>query len=382
MAEIYNQTKDEITNDILADIPDTYQKTVGFPIHDFIKAISIYLSKILECAKTVLSWQNVDNMKGEVLRRWVFQRRGIKWKSATSSKTVLTTTGTGFSISAGTIIGESDTGLYFACVNDVVSSTGVEEIEVECTTAGTIGNIPVGAITKIPVTIDGLSTIYNNIEATGGYDDETDDALRERYYEDLQLPIVSGNKNHYRQWAREITGVKDAKVKALWDGDNTVKVIILDEENLIANDDLVKEVQNYIDPYTLLEDGTKEGWGEGNGQAPCGAYCTVESAIAKELTVSTTIELLTGYDLETVKANVKKSINEYLKSIAFSEQGLVSYTQISAYILKAEGVKDHTGMLLNGGTDNIKVLDTDTSSEVAILKTLNLQTVAVNEVQA
>ena len=379
MTEIYNQNKDEIRNDILNNIPDTYQKTVGFPIWDFISAISIYLSKVLESAKTVLSWQNVDNMKGETLRRWVFQRRGIKWKSATNSTTILTTTGTGFNISAGTIIGESDTGLYFACVNDVVSSTGIEEIEVECTTAGTIGNIPIGAISKIPVTIDGLSTVYNYVDATGGYDDETDDALRERYYEDLQLPIVSGNKNHYRQWAKEITGVKDAKVKPLWDGDNTVKVIILDEENLIANDDLVTEVQNYIDPYTLLEDGTKEGWGEGNGQAPCGAYCTVVSATAKELTVSANIELLTGYDLETVKVNVEKSIKEYLKSIAFDKQGIVSYTQISAYMLKAEGVKDHTGMLLNGGIDNVKVIDTDTSSEVAILKTLDLEVIETAE---
>ena len=51
MAEIYNQTKDEITNDILADIPETYQKTVGFPIRDFIKAIAIFLAEILENVK-------------------------------------------------------------------------------------------------------------------------------------------------------------------------------------------------------------------------------------------------------------------------------------------------------------------------------------------
>lgn len=381
MAEIYNQTKDEITNDILADIPETYQKTVGFPIRDFIKAIAIFLAEILENVKVVLSWQNVDNMTGETLRRWVFQRRGIEWKSATHATTILTTTGSGFNITAGTIIGESDTGLYFASKYDVVSSTGVEEIEVECTTAGTIGNIPVGAISKIPVTIDGLSTVYNNVEAKGGYDDESDDALRERYYEDLQLPIVSANKNHYRQWAKEITGVKDAKVKALWDGDNTVKVIILDEVNLIASDDLVAQVQAYIDPYQLDKDGNKVGWGEGNGQAPCGAYCTVASATPKEINVSANIEVLTGYDLETVKTNVAGAINDYLKTVAFDAHGIISYTQISSYILKADGVKDHTGMLINGGVDNIKVVDTDTYAEVAILKNLEL-TQIVQEVQA
>ena len=41
-------------------------------------------------------------------------------------------------------------------------------------------------------------------------------------------------------------------------------------------------------------------------------------------------------------------------------------------MLNAEGVKDHSGMLLNGGIDNIALEDTETDSEVAILTTLNL----------
>ncbi|CDE45498.1 baseplate J family protein [Clostridium sp. CAG:768] len=365
MTELYNQTQDEITSELLANMPKKYQKTIGFPIWDFLRAIAIYIYEILKDIKTILSWQNVDNMTGEDLRRWVFQRRGIEWKPATKATTILTTTGTGFSLTAGQIVGESDTGLMFAVTEDFVSDTGIAEIPVECTTAGTIGNIPAGSITKIPVTIDGLSTIVNNQNATGGYDDESDDSLRERYYEDLQLPIVSGNKNHYRKWAREITGVKDAKVKALWNGDNTVKVIILDEENLIATDELVEEVQNYIDPLG-------DGWGEGNGEAPCGAYCTVAKALKKEVAISANIEIKTGFDFTTVKNNIEASLKSYFKEIAFSEDGIVSYTQISSYILKADGVKDHSGMLINGGIDNLKVQDTKTDTEVAVLGTLTL----------
>lgn len=365
MSELYNQTKDEITSELLENMPVKYQKTVGFPIYDFMRSISIYIFEILKDIKTILSWQNIDNMSGEDLRRWVFQRRGIKWKSATKAMTILSTTGTGFSVTAGTIVGESDTGLLFAVMTDYVSETGVSEIPVECTTAGTIGNIPAGSITKIPVTIEGLSTVINNNDCTGGYDDESDNALRERYYEDLQLPIVSGNKNHYRKWAKEITGVKDAKVKSLWNGDNSVKVIILDEENLIASDGLVAEVQNYIDPLG-------DGWGEGNGEAPCGAYCTVSKAIQKNISVSANIEAKTGYDIKTVKSNVHTTLNQYFKEIAFNDVGIVSYTKVSAYILKAEGVKDHSGMLLNGGVDNIPVLDTKTDTEVAVLTDLNL----------
>ena len=188
--------------------------------------------------------------------------------------------------------------------------------------------------------------------------------MRARYYEDLQLPIVSGNKNHYRKWALEVSGVKDAKVKSLWNGDNTVKVIILDENTLIAGNELIEEVQNYIDPL--------DKWGEGAGEAPCGAYCTVATAIQKDITVSATIELKTGYDFETVKTNIENSLNEYFKQIAFDEDLIVSYAQISNHILQATGVKDHAGMLVNGDTDNIRLQDTTTDTEVAILTTLNL----------
>lgn len=372
MAELYNETKDEITSDLLGNLPATYQKSVGFPIRDFMRAIAIFIHEILQDIKLILSWQNVDNMRGEVLRKWCFQRRGIEWKPATNATTVLTTTGNGFTIAKDTIIGESDTGLMFATLNDVVSNTGIEDIPVYCTTAGAIGNIPVGAITKIPVTIDGLATVINNVEAIGGYDDESDESLRARYYEDLQLPIVSGNKNHYRKWALEVAGVKDVKVKSLWAGDNTVKVIILDEETLIAGEDLIKSVQNYIDPYELDEDGNKVGWGEGNGEAPCGAYCTVASATPKEITISANIAVKTGYDFETVKQNIENVLKDYFKEIAFSDDLLVSYTQISADILKAEGIKDHAGMLINGSNDNIKLQDTKTDIEVAILKDLVL----------
>lgn len=365
---IYEETQQEITQDLLNNLPDKYQKTVGFPIYDFMRAIAIKIKDVLNIVSVILGWSDIDNMTGDDLTRWCSQRRGVERKSATPSTVILTTTGTGFSIAKGTIIGESDTGLFFATVDDVESETGIADIETQCTTAGVIGNIPAGSITKIPVTIDGLSSVINNENAIGGYDEENDDSLRERYYEDLKLPIVSGNKNHYRKWAKECTGVKDAKVKPLWNGDNTVKVIILDEENLIASDDLVNTVQDYIDPK-----GTNNStWGCGDGQAPIGAYCTVAKATQKNVTISATIQKKAGSNWNTVQANIENALNKYFKENAFDDNCLVSYARISASILNCEGVKDHANLLVNGSNDNIVLVDDETDTEVAILTTLTL----------
>lgn len=371
MTELYNRTDNDIVQDILSDIPSKYQKTVGAPIWDFVQAVSKEIKKIWDTANQVILWQDVNNMSGDFLKKWCFQRRGILYKDAVASKTVLTGTGSDFTVEAGMICGESENGLQFICTETVKSNDGIAYIPVECTVKGSLGNLPAGSITKIPVTIEGLSTILNENECTGGYNEEGEEALKKRYIEDLQMPITSGNIYHYKKWAKECAGVFDAKIKPLWNGDNTVKVILLCNDNLIPSDELVKTVQDYIDPFTEDTDGEKIGWGEGNGQAPCGAYCTVSKPDILELDIKADIELKTGAELDIVKNNVKNSINEYLKEIAF-KQNFVSYTRISACILSSEGIKDHAGMKLNNGIDNLLLIDNDITCEIAVLAKLEL----------
>lgn len=42
---------------------------------------------------------------------------------------------------------------------------------------------------------------------------KSDDELRDRYFEKVSLPATSGSKYHYEQWAKEISGVGDAKCR-------------------------------------------------------------------------------------------------------------------------------------------------------------------------
>jgi len=69
-----------------------------------------------------------------------------------------------------------------------------------------------------------------------------------------------------------------------------------------------------------------------------------------------------------------KKIRAYLKSIAFKEDiNYVSYARIGAELLASDGVLDYSNLLINGSTDNVSILNTETNRAVAILESLNLE---------
>jgi len=167
------------------------------------------------------------------------------------------------------------------------------------------------------------------------------------------MPITSGNIYHYKKWALEVTGVGNARVVSLWNGDNTVKVIIIDANSQPANSTLINAVQTHIDP---------SGNGRGQGQAPCGAYCTVVSATALNLAITANVVYLAGMTKADVDLAINTNIINYLKSIAFN-QTYVSYAKIGDLILNTTGVTDYNNLLVNSSNANVAISD----SQVAIL---------------
>lgn len=370
-----SKTSEELTAEMLAEVPDKYQKTVGFYIWDLLRAISITLIEIWDALLYVGGLDDLTKFNYDDLVRFVKQRRGIIAREesyATGSLQVVT--GDGGTVTAGDLFETSD-GLKFEAVETVEVSEG-DLFSVQCLTAGPDGNVPAGSVTVIPKTIQGIVKVTNLEAFTGGYDKESKESIIQRYEEDLQNPITSGNIYHYKKWAKEVTGVGEADVKPLWDGDNTVKVIIVDANMETADSTLIKAVQDYIDPYTL-EDGIKKGWGCGNGQAPIGAYCTVESAEGLDLQVTFKAKLKTGTTKETAEESVAESILKYLHSIAYDDnETYVSYAQIGSRILSSDGISDYEDLLVNGGTDNISIANTSTSRQIAVLESVDFEVIS------
>jgi len=360
------KTVEELRTDILNNISDEHEKSKGNLTYDIPAATAIVLNKTYDKLKELTNKVDVDNLQGEDLTKYVKQRRGLKRKLATKAKVVLTITGEA-SINIGDLF-ETHAGTQFSSTQ-AISIVGSGTILAEAVIPGESGNVGANTITLMPVTIQGVVSITNIAPSYDGFAEESDAALRERYYEAIQRPATSGNVFHYMAWAKEVPGTGDAKVISLWDGDNTVKVVVINANKEPASSDIVNAVQEYIDPKGtfIAEENRWTLWGTGSGQAPIGAYCTVISAAGFVLNVSVDIMEEEGYLAEEVKTNIEENITAYLQAIAF-KQNYISYAIVGSIIVQTDGVADYQNLKLNNTTANVNI----GNEQVAILGSVAL----------
>ena len=343
-------TKTEILNDMLNEVPNTYDKRPGGFIYDSLAPVAEKLEEKhneLEETKAKLS---IDNLKGPELEVRVRERTGINRRKATFAVGKVIVTGNGM-VYVGDLV-ETEDGIQFeATETKAIVNTG--EVTIKSLLAGSIGIVAAGSITLFPVTLSGINSITNTEPTYDGFEAESDADLLKRYYERIQTPATSANKHHYKSWAKEVNGVGEARVFPLWNGDNTVKIVIIDSERQPASTELVEQVQNYIDPGIT---------GLGDGTAPIGAFCTVASATGKPIEISFSVSKEEWYTEQEIIQIVSGNIANYLKEIAFVEV-FVSYARIGSIILSSEGVIDYTYLTVDGSTVNVQV----NNDEVAIL---------------
>ena len=173
-----------------------------------------------------------DTSHGEYLTM-IAKQYGVIRKEATKAIGVLTVKGTGTIYAGATFATES--GIQFVATENMdIKESG--QINIEAVTAGAIGNVDDETINVISMSIPGINSVINSEPTMGGYDEETDAELLDRYLFKVRNPATSGNKNNYELWAREIEGVGGARCIPLWNGNGTVKVVIIDANLNVADE--------------------------------------------------------------------------------------------------------------------------------------------------
>lgn len=300
----------------------------------------IEMNLMMEAAFAETSWGEYLTMRAA--------EHGIDRKDAVQAQGTVTVTGNGV-VPVGSLFA-TESGITFEAVKSVtIEKSG--DVPVRAVDAGTSGNVAAKTITKIPVTIAGISSVINNNATYDGYNAESDESLLNRLYLHVRNPITSGNANHYREWALSVGGVGTAKVVPLWNGNGTVKVIITDVDYNQASDTLIKTVSDYI-----------------NTVCPIGATVTVVTPSITECTISAIVTVAENKDIE-YQTDLQTAISNYLQVEAFNE-GHVSLAKIGKAMLDSGAITDYDSLQLNGATTKVTLSD----EEMPRLKELTVTT--------
>lgn len=347
------KTQEEFLQSMLSNLSNTEDKTPNSFSYDILSAAAIVFEDFQRVILELFKKFDVMNLEDEELDARVLQIAGIKRKQATQSTGEVTITGLPKTVIPKETVFLAGS-LEFTIDRDyAIPETGNITIKVKSVSYGGDANVLPNAIDKSNPQIMGVDNISNAKEINNGYDQETDDDLRERYLEKLLHPPKAGNPAHYKLWATEVDGIWNAKVFRTWQGGGTVKVVVIGLNRKAVGPDLIEKVKKHI-----LE------------EAPIRyESLTVESATTKKVKVDVKIKLTQNANLIEVKEEIKDRIEKYFYRISFKEN-IVSYAKVGAEILKVPGVADYDDLKLNGSMGNVVMKET----EVPELESLGVTT--------
>lgn len=340
----------DIRNRMLNNISSDIDKSEGYFIYDALSPASKELEITYKTNDDILKRTSPYTATGADLEKitntvGVYRKVGRK---ATTQLLVNALPGT--QLKLGMLV-QTLSGLMYKITNDIITTIETTLVDIEALEVGSKYNVPSNIIIQLPVQISGVISITNPSPVTNGYDIEDDESLRQRYFERLQTPATSGNKYHYLNWAKEVTGVGDAKVNPLWSGNGTVKVVIVNSNRRAADKEVINAVFDHIEK-----------------NRPIGASITVVSATEKVINVSVNLIIDTNkYTLTQIQTAIGANLTNYFKDIAFINN-YVSYASIGNLIFSTDGVIDYSNLLVNGGTSNIILRD----EEIPVLGTVSL----------
>ena len=384
-----NITYEMLLERMLSRVPDKFDKREGSVIWDTHSPTAIELQILYLELDVILREVYGDTASREflILR---CRERGIAPYEAT--KAVLKG---GFTPAGIDMTGRR---LNIGDVNYIVRERIADgEYQVECETAGKIGNQFFGAMVPIEY-IQGLQTAELTEVLIPGEDEEETEDLRKRYFKSFDEKAFGGNVADYLEKTNAIPGVGKTKVTRVWNADispsdmipqksveewyhsvketlseevgswlgsvfcaakekklttgGTVLLTIIDSEFGPASDALVQTVQDTMDPDINA--------GDGYGLAPIGHVVKVESAKVKQVAIKSTITFEPGYGWDNLQSSIEDAVSDYFlglrKEWSDTSYLVVRVSQVDNRILGVPGVIDVQDTFLNGAAGNL-VLD-------------------------
>lgn len=329
------QTYESLIKRILANTAknnlDTREGSVSF---NLIAPLVEELAKAYISMGDILSLVFIEDSFDEYLEKRI-NEFGIYRKDGEKATGSIKVTGEDEAyIENGTIVVSN--GLEFIVLNDIMLPYE-DIIYVEALEVGYQYNIPAESVFVLKEQKHGIEYLTNEEDFENGVDVETDEEFRERFKYLMQNPRTSGNVNNYKEWALSCDGVGRVKVYPLWNGNGTVKVLIIGTDNLPCSEEQLAMVRDYIEE-----------------QRPIGATVTIDTPELLELSINIDIKLNSAYSLDNAEEQINTVLSEYIEGI---EDEDVIYIKALATVGELDCVDDITNFTINEATSNISIGD-------------------------
>ena len=333
-------TFESLMKEMLSRIPNDLDKREGSVLYNALAPSAVELQNTYIEMDNILDMVFVDTTEGVFLTKKCHER-GIERLPATNA------------ICKGEFNIDVPIGsrVYFVGLQYKVTEKNSQKFfKLQCETSGEKGNHPLGNM--IPVEyIQNLTSAVLTEVLIPGEEVESDQSLRQRYYDSLFGLAFGGNIADYKQKVLQMQGVGAVKVYPTWQGGGTVKLVILTSEYKAPSQELVDMVQTAIDPT--------QNQGQGLGLAPIGHVVTVVGAQQTTVDVTARITYQNGYYFDRIQSALEQTIEDYFNELNESwgnEKNLVvRISRIESRILDLEGVLDVSDTELNGQMRNIEI---------------------------
>ena len=339
MIDLTTVTFDAILKRCMDRVPDTLDKREGSVIYTAIAPAAAELSTLYSLFSSEMSRAFPDTAEGIDLTNKA-KERSIFRLPATAA--VRKATLTGAEVPVGTRFSGGDVNYRVTKkISDGQYQLTAEEL-------GSVGNTYKGILFPIDH-VNGLTAATMTDVIIYGENEETDDALRARYYESLNTEAFGGNAAAYRAKMEQTAGVGSCKVFPTWNGGGTVKLVFTSSNGGVPSTELVQQVQAAIDP--------PGNTGQGKGWAPIGHTVTVQAVTGLTVNIAFKLTFDAGYNWASVQTAVTNAIKDYLaetiRGWADVNAIVVRISQLEAKILGVKGVVDIANTTLNSAANNL-----------------------------
>lgn len=326
-----NQTYEVIKQRILDNTNIDIDKREGSFLSNMASAISEELAKAYINMSDILSLGFIEDTFDTFLDKRVSEF-GVYRKQGTKAIGEIKVEGKeGAIIENGTLIKAND--LYFTILNDIELPNN-NILYVEANEVGYKYNLLANTEFELVEKNDKVTKLVNEVDFKNGVDIESDEDLRKRFVKVVNNPSTSGNKAHYEEWALEVDGVGRAIVYPLWNGNGTVKVMIIGNDNKPVTEEIIENCKLHIEE-----------------NMPIGCQLTVITPSLLNVAINASVEVNVGYTLEDIKADFEASLNDYLKEITTE----LTYSKVYGLLANHVGVEDISMLKLNNSSNNIAI---------------------------